>query len=135
MRLPQFILAAVIYVISATGALACEAGSPTVKDGLIKFRFVICALAGQSADLMKQVRRELINEGVNVAEVSCTSVTLGKRYRDLGNIRIAPFNCKIGGKYLMLNGDVLTYDAKGRAGPRPRNARYLVMANPKWSWR
>jgi len=135
MRPALLIAAAFIYSFSATGAMACEAGRPEVKNGLIKFKFVICALAGQSAELMKQVRKELIDQGVKVTGVSCTSVTLGSKYGNIGTIRVAPFNCRIGDKYLMLNGDVLTYDSRARAGPRPKNSRYLVMANPKWSWR
>ena len=135
MRQPIAIGFAVLFSFLASPALACEAGAPEVNDGLIKFKFVICALAGQSAVLMKEVRKEMIDQGVRTTEVSCTSTTLGSDFRDVGTIRIPPYNCKIGDKYLMLNGDVLTYDNRGRAGPRPRRSRYLVVANPKWSWR
>lgn len=129
------IAATLLNLFLSTAMLACEPGAPDVRNGLIKFKFVICALAGQSPELMTQVRKELIDQGVKTTEVECTSTVLGEDFRKSGDLRIPPYNCKIGDKYLMLNGDVLTYDTKGRAGPRPRNSRYLVITNPRWSWR
>ena len=135
MRRFLIVAAAFMSFTITSSAFACTPGEIDIKDGKIKLKWVICSLAGQSADLMKQMRKELIDEGVNTTDVSCTSTTLGDAFTKVGTIRIPPFNCKIGGRYLFLNGDVLTYDTRGRAGPRPRNARYLVLANPKWSWR
>ncbi len=133
-----FIAAALASLVLSAPANACAPGATTtvdVKDGSIKLEAVICSLAGQSADLMKELRKELINEGVKSRDVKCTSVALGAKFTDVGKVRVPPFNCKIGGKFLMINADVLTYDARGRAGPRPKFAKFLVLANPKWSWR
>ena len=130
-----FMSLAITISATTTSAKACTPAVPEVKDGSIKLKAVICALAGQSPVLMKELRKELINEGVNSKDVTCTSVALGPKFTDVGDLRIPPFNCKIGGKFLFINGDVLTYDARGRAGPRPKYARFLVLANPKWSWR
>ena len=135
MRRFIIVAAALLSFMLSTTANACTIEEPEIKNDLIKLKWVICSLAGQSVQLMKELRKELIDESVNTTEVSCTSVVLGDKYTRVGQLRVPPFNCKIGGKYLVVNGDVLTYDSRGRAGPRPRNARYLVLSNPKWSWR
>lgn len=110
---------------------------PTAANtgGSISLEEVVTRLTGQSKQLMQELHLELTDNGKPVADVQCGSRRLGRYWTHLGGLRIPIFDCKIGTKHLIIDGDVTFYNPQGKGAAEPDSAKYISLSNQKWSWK
>ena len=134
---PRLILLALL--VWATPALAFDTtklgqgGSLPLDDDAIQ------ALIGQSPKLRQEIDRALAKAGKKPPEIICDGMRFPGTWKNLGGLRVSPYRCHIGDRWLTVSADVRVFDAQGKLY-QSINQKGMERANvvkenhPAWTW-
>ncbi len=113
-----------------TGKLG-QGGSLTLDE--------LTALIGKSAQLKREVNQALADNKKKMDEVICTGMRFPGQWVHLGGLRVSPYTCDFGAKWLQIRAAVRITDRSGRAvetiTPQAmKNAADVSETNPTWKW-
>jgi hypothetical protein len=100
----------------------------------------VLAVAKPYPNLLLQVKLELVRANLKREQVVCAAERFDTRWVALSGGRIAPYECKIGGRTLVVSAAQTYYDKAGhRLKPTdtslPAKAVKVQEARLKWSWK
>jgi len=91
-------------------------------------------------NLILEIRLQLVRAGLKRDAVICSADRLDNTWTHLGGSRIAPYNCSIGRRQLVVQAETVYHDGSGRrldpARPETRaRAQTISERRLKWRWR
>lgn len=126
-----------LAVLASTGASAQRnlpgtGGSVPLTD--------VMTVAAKYPNLVNQIRLQLLAAGREKSAVVCAANRFSNQWQHLGGARIAPYECAIGKRTLVVSSAATYYDRNGyRLKPddpslRSKAAR-VMEAGLKWQWK
>jgi len=99
----------------------------------------IMPLIGKSAKLKSEVNQALADNKKKPDEVSCSGMRFPGQWVHLGGLRVSPYTCNFGAKWLQIRATVRVTGRGGRAfetvtPEAMKNARDVSETNPTWNW-
>jgi hypothetical protein len=100
----------------------------------------VMAVAKPYPNLLLQVRLELVRANLKRDTVTCAAGRYDNRWLQLGATRLAPYECRIGQRTLVITASQTYYDRNGkRLAPAdaatPAKAAKVRESGLKWSWK
>jgi hypothetical protein len=100
----------------------------------------VLAVAKPYPNLLLQVRLELVRANLKRDAVSCGAGRYDARWATLSGNRLAPYECKIGKRTLVITAAQTFYDRNGRRlvptdAATPAKAATVRESGLKWSWK
>jgi hypothetical protein len=132
---------ALVLLLSATWAPAsAERAVPPVTQGGSLPLEAVMTVARPYPNLLLQVRLELVRANLKRDAVTCAAGRYDNRWTLLSGARLAPYECKIGTRTLMISAAQTYYDRNGKRLPAadpatPAKAAKVKESGLKWSWR
>jgi hypothetical protein len=132
-------IAAALVIIAATPASA-QLATPPVKQGGSMPLEAVMAVAKPYPNLLLQVRLELVRANLKRDAVNCGAGRHDARWVQLSGARLAPYECKIGTRTLVITAAQTYYDRNGRRllaadVTTPAKAAKVKESGLKWSWK
>ena len=131
---------AVAVVIAVSGAPALAQKTPPIEGGGSLPLNDVLRVAKPYPNLINEVRLALLDAGVVREQVICSGQRLSKAWAHLGGQRIAPYECRIGQRLLVVRAVASYFDRNGhKLGPAesdvPQKAVRLAEARLTWAWK
>jgi hypothetical protein len=130
----------VVLALAATApAMAQRAAPPLTPGGSMPLEAVL-AVAKPYPNLLLQVRLQLVRANLKRDAVMCGAGRYDARWTQLNGARLAPYECKIGARTLVVSAAQTYYDRNGkRLAPAdattPAKAAKVKESGLKWSWK
>ena len=102
-----------IVAVAATTA-AARVATPGLSGGGSLPLDDILVLAKPYPNLVMQVRLELVRAGLKREQVTCSGARFGNQWTSLGGARLAPYQCPIGKRTLVVEARQSYFDRNGR---------------------
>jgi hypothetical protein len=131
----RLILIAVL--LAATPAMAFD--SKKLDQGGSLMLDDMSSLIDQVPRLKQEVGHLLAEKHKKMDEIICTGMRFSSAWKELGGVRVAPYDCDFKGKWLHIDAEVRLIDGKGHelktVGPATmRNAEEAKQSHPAWKW-
>lgn len=129
----------VALVVSATPALAFDTGKLGQGGSLRLDDDGIQALIGQSSKLSQEVDQALAKAGKKAGDIICDGMRFPGAWKHLSGLRVSPYHCQIGDKWLTLRANVRVFDARGKLYQSinkkgMERADTVKESHPTWTW-
>jgi hypothetical protein len=129
--------APVVLLFAVTPALAFDT-SKLGQGGSLPLGDLM-PLIGKSVQLQREVKSALADSHKSAADVICSGMRFPGQWVNLGGMRVAPYTCDFGGKWLVLEAMVQITDAKGHVFERTtaramKSASKISETNLTWKW-
>jgi hypothetical protein len=111
MRLFLFAFAALCIAIPAASA---KVVAPGLSGGGSLPLADVVEIAKPYPNLTLQVRLQLVRASLKREQVVCTASRFGNQWTNLGGARLAPYECPIGKRTLVVTANQIFYDRNGR---------------------
>jgi hypothetical protein len=131
----RLILIAVL--LSATPAMAFDStkldqGGSLILDDMSK-------LIEQAPRLKQEVGDMLAEKHKKMDEIICTGMRFSSAWKELGGVRVAPYDCDFKGKWLHIDAQVRLFDRKGHefksiSRAAMQNTVKFTQSHPTWKW-
>jgi hypothetical protein len=128
---------ATAFVLGAAPAMAFDTGKLGQRGTLTLDEMT--ALISKSAKLKSEVEQALADNKKKLDETSCSGMRFPGQWVHLGGLRVAPYTCDFGAKWLQIRATVRVTGRGGRAfetiTPQAmKNATDVSETNPTWKW-
>ena len=128
---------AIVLLLSTCPAMAFDTSK--LGQGATLHLVDINAVIGQSAELKREVKRELARSKKKQDEVICDAIRFSSQWAHLTGVPISPYNCDFGTKRLQIHAIVQITDRKGRTfetitPEAMKNAIKVSETSFKWTW-
>src|SRR5215470_5722981 len=128
---------ATALLLGAAPAMAFDAGKLGQAGTLTLDE--LTALIGKSAKLKSEVNQALADNNKKLTEIMCSGMRFPGQWVHLGGLRVAPYTCDFGAKWLQIRASVRVTGRGGRAfetitPEAMKNARDVSETNLTWKW-
>ena len=135
--LAGFILA--LGVAAPASAQRATSVPPVTQGGSMPLEAVL-AVAKPYPNLLLQVRLQLVRANLKRDAVTCGAGRYDARWVQLSGARLAPYECKIGARTLLISAAQTYYDRNGKRlsaadVTTPAKAAKVKESGLKWSWK
>ncbi len=125
------------FLFAASAALAFD----TSKVGQWGSMYLddLAAVVAKSNKLQQEVNQALAHAKKKPEDVPCFGMRFPGPWKNLGGLRVAPYTCNFGGKYLRIDADVSVTGRNGRAfatisDVAMKRATDVSETNLTWTW-
>jgi hypothetical protein len=99
----------------------------------------IQAVINQSSKLKQEVDETIAKAGKKPDAIICDGMRFPRSWKELGGMRVAPYHCQIGGKWITIRTKVRVTDKKGKLyqsinRKAMNSADNVKETDPTWSW-
>jgi hypothetical protein len=96
-------------------------------------------LVAKSPQLQREINQALVDGKKAKDDVICDGVRFPGQWQNLGGLRVGPYTCNFGTKWLQIKTKVRITGRKGAAidavtPAAMRNADKIIETNPTWTW-
>ena len=93
----------------------------------------------KSAELQQEINKALSEGNKKQGDVMCVGMRFPGQWKNLGGLRVSPYTCDFGAKWLQIHATVRISDRHGRAfatitAKAMKNATKVSETNLKWEW-
>src|SRR5262250_3296569 len=130
-------LVLVALLLGTSSALAFDS-SKLIQFGTLPLDDLTPVIA-QSALLQKEISKALSEDNKERAEVRCFGMRFPGPWKNLGGLRVSPYACDFGAKWLQIHTTVRVTGRRGQAFKRitakaMKNATNVSETNLNWKW-
>jgi hypothetical protein len=130
-------LVLVALLLGTSSALAFDS-SKLIQFGTLPLDDLTPVIA-KSVLLQKEISKVLSEDNKKRADVRCLGMRFPGQWKNLGGLRVSPYACDFGAKWLRIHAIVRVTDRHGRAfdtitAKAMKNARKVEETNLKWEW-
>jgi hypothetical protein len=132
-----FMSVAMALLLGALPAIAFDTGKLGQGGSLTLDE--IMPLIAKSTQLRAQVNQALAERGKKPEDILCDGMRFPGQWTHLGGVRVSPYSCDFGGKWLQIDATTRITDRRGRAfetitPEAMKNAATVRETNPTWKW-
>jgi len=96
-------------------------------------------LIAKSAPLQQEINKALLESNKKQEEVRCLGMRFPGQWKNLGGLRVSPYTCDFGAKWLQIHATVRITDRHGQAfetvtARAMKNATNVAETNLNWEW-
>ena len=129
-----------ILAFGVTASAQAQLTVPLVTQGGSMPLEAVLAVAKPYPNLLLQVRLELVRANLKRDAVTCSAGRYDNRWTLLSGTRLAPYECKIGRRTLVISAAQTYYDRNGKRlvttdTATPGRAVKVKESRLKWSWK
>jgi hypothetical protein len=130
-------LVPVALLLGASSALAFDT-SKLGQFGSLPLDDITPVIA-KSAPLQQEISRALFEKNKKQEDVICLGMRFPGQWKNLGGLRVSPYACDFGAKWLQIHATVRITDRRGQAfetitAKAMKNAANVSETNLNWEW-
>jgi hypothetical protein len=132
---PRLVLA--LLVMSTASAFAFDT-TMLGQGGTLRLAD-IQAVIDQSSKLRHEVNEAVAKSGKAPDSIICDGMRFPGSWKELGGMRVSPYHCRIGSKWLTIRTKVRVTDRQGKLYQSPNDkarnrANHVSETKPTWTW-
>ena len=94
---------------------------------------------GKSVPLKQEINRAFLEGNKTQEDVKCVGMRFPGAWKDLGGLRVSPYSCDFGAKWLQIHAAVRITDRHGKAletitAKAMKSATNVIETNLSWKW-